>query len=92
MVEVLDIVIRNLLTLFGDHSTQTPLAPGIFMLLNIAKRNTYNSGHTYPITSHLLLKQRQNNKLHNDSSFHTIYLQKEKGAKANKILSNAEAF
>ena len=71
-MEVLDIVIRNLLTRFGDHSSQTPLAPGIFMRLNIAKRNTYNSVHTYAITSHLLLKQRQNNKLHDDSSLQMI--------------------
>ena len=57
-----DIVIRNLLTLFGDHNSQTPSTPGIFMHINIAKKNTYNSVHTYAITSHLLLKQRQYNK------------------------------
>ena len=68
-MEVVDTVIRNLLTLFGDHSSQTPLAPGIFMRLNIAKRSTYNSVH---ITSHLLLKQRQYNKVHDDISFQTI--------------------
>ena len=70
-MEVLDIVIRNLPTLFGDHSSHTPLAPGIFMRFNIAKRNTYISVHTYAIKSHLLLKLRRNNKLHVDSSFQT---------------------
>ena len=56
-MEVLDIVIRNLLTLFGDPSSQTPSTPGIFMRINIAKINTYNSVHTYAITSHLLLNR-----------------------------------
>ena len=41
-MEVLNLVIRNLLTCFGDHSSQTPLVLGIFMHLNIVKRNTYN--------------------------------------------------
>ena len=71
-MEVSDIVIRNLPTRFGDHSSQTPSALGIFMHFNIAKRNTYISVHTYAIKSHLLLKQRQNNKLHDDSSFQMI--------------------
>ena len=71
-MEVLDIVIRNLLTLFGDHSSQTPSTPDIFMRINIAKINTYNSVHTHAITSHLLLKQRQYNMLHDDISLQTV--------------------
>ena len=71
-MEVLDNVTRNLLDLFGDHSSQTPSTPGIFMRINIAKKNTYNSVHTYAITSHLLLKQRQYNTLHDDISFRTV--------------------
>ena len=67
-MEVSDIVISNLLTFSGDHSSQTPLTPSIFMHINIAKRNIYNSVHSYTITSHLLLKQRQYNKLHDDVS------------------------
>ena len=92
-MEVLDIVIRNLPTHFGDHSSQTPLAPGIFMCFNIAKRNTYISVHTYAIKSHLLLKQRQNNKLHDGISFQTIRYtcKKKKEQKRTQILSNAEA-
>ena len=55
------------------HSKATgEMVSGIFMRLNIAKRNAYISIHTYAIKSHLLLKQRQNNKLHVDSSFQTI--------------------
>ena len=70
-MEVLDIVIRNLLTLFGVHSFQSPVAPGIFVPLDVAKKTTYFIG-TYAITSILGLKWRQYNTLHDDSSFKEI--------------------
>ena len=71
-MEVLDIVIRNLLTLFGVHSFQSPVAPGVFVPLDMAKKITYNFVCTYTITSILGLKWRQYNTLHDDISFEEI--------------------
>ena len=39
-MEVLDIAIRNLLTLFGVYSFQSPVAPGVFVPLDMAKKTT----------------------------------------------------
>ena len=50
-MEVLDIAIRNLLTLFGVHSFQSPVAPGVFVPLDMAKKTTYNFVFTYAIVS-----------------------------------------
>ena len=71
-MEVLDIAIRNLLTLFGVHSFQSPVAPGVFVPLYMAKKTTYNFIFTYAITSILGLKWRQYNMLHDDISFEEI--------------------
>ena len=54
--------------LFGDHSSHSSRHFYAFKYCE----DTYNSVHTYTITSHLLLKQTQNNKLHDDSSLRTI--------------------
>ena len=71
-MEVLDIAIRNLLTLFGVHSFQSPVAPGVFVPLDMVKKTTYNFFFTYAITSILGLKWRQYNTLHDDISFEEI--------------------
>ena len=49
-MEVLDIVIRNLLTLFGVHSFQSPVALGVFVPLDMAKKTTLIT-----LSSHMLL-------------------------------------
>ena len=97
-MKVLDIVMRNLLTLFGDHSSQPPLAYACKY-----SEEKYNYVYTYAIILHLWLKQRQYNKLHNDISFQTIWStaerkkeqkkkeQKKKEQKWTWILSNTEA-
>ena len=71
-MEVLDIAIRNLLTLFGVHNFQSPVAPGVFVPLDMAKKITYNVVFTYAITSILGLTWRQYNTLHADISFEEI--------------------
>ena len=68
-MEVLDIAIRNVLTLFGFHSFQSPVAPAIFVPLDMAKKTTYNFIFTYAITSMLGLKWRQYNTLHDDVQY-----------------------
>ena len=64
--------IRKLLTLFGVHIFQSPVAPGVFVPLDMAKKITYNFVFTYAITSILGLKWRQYNMLHDDISFEEI--------------------
>ena len=71
-MEVLDIAIRNLFTLFGVHSFQSPVAPGVFVPLDMAKKTTYNLVFTHAITSILSLKRRQYNALHDDISLEEI--------------------
>ena len=71
-MEVLDIAIRNLLTLFGVHSFQSPVAPSVIVSLDLAKKTAYNFIFTYAITSILGLKWRQYNTLHDDISFEEI--------------------
>ena len=71
-MEVLDIAIRNLLTLFGVHSFQSPVAPSVFVPLDMAKETTYNFVFTYAITLISGLKWRQYNTLHDDISFEEI--------------------
>ena len=71
-MEVLDIAIGNLLTLFGVHSFQSPVAPGVFVHLDMAKKTTYNFVFTYAITSILGLKWKQYATLHDDVSFEEI--------------------
>ena len=71
-MEVLDIAIRNLFTLFGLHSFQSPVAPGVFVPLDMAKKTTSNFVFTYAITSILGSKWRQYNTLHDDISFEEI--------------------
>jgi hypothetical protein len=71
-MEVLDIAIRNQLTLFGVHSFQSPVAPGFFVPLDVVKKTTYNFVCTYAITLISGLKWRQYNTLHNDISFKEI--------------------
>ena len=71
-MEVLDIAIRNLLTLFGVHSFQSPVAHGVFGPLDMAKKTSYNFVFTYAITSILGLKWRQYNTLHDDTSSEEI--------------------
>ena len=68
-VEVLDIAIKNLLTLFGVHSFQSPVAPSNFVPLDMAKKITYNFVFTYAATLISGLKWRQYNTLHDDISF-----------------------
>ena len=71
-MEDLDIAIRNLFTLFGLHSFQSPVAPGVFVPLDMAKKTTSNFVFTYAITSILGSKWRQYNTLHDDISFEEI--------------------
>ena len=71
-MEVLDIAIRNLLTLIGVHSFQSPVIPGVFVPLDMAEQTTYNFVFTCAITSILGLKWRQYNTLHDNISFEEI--------------------